>query len=168
METEHGKMSSLDQAECLRVLENSPIGHLGCFSHKEVYVVPITYVIDYPYIYSHSSNGKKIALMQKNPHVCLEVEEIHSLFEWKSVIAWGTFEQVKGEEATKAMRLLIQRVVKMNGEEHLSPLTVDFAAMLETAVIYRIHIKKITGRYEGNLQNFGLDANHERGTNDTF
>jgi hypothetical protein len=152
MEFEHGNINALDQNEMLRTLEQGKVGHLGCFSKNEVYVVPITYVFENPYIFSHSRDGKKIALMRKNPRVCVEVEEVHNVFEWKSVIAWGKFEELQDEFASRAMRLLIKKIVGSNKDLKMSPLAIDFAAMLESAVIYSIHVEKITGRFEGNFK----------------
>lgn len=37
---------------------------------------------------------KKIEMMRKNPKVCFEVDDIKNIFSWKSVIAWGTFEEI--------------------------------------------------------------------------
>lgn len=90
--------------------------------------------------------GKKIEMMRKNPHVCVQVEDVQNFFQWESVIAWGRFEELQGDEASMAMRNLIRKVNEDNNRR--SELEVDFAAQLEKAIIYRIKLEKVTGRYE--------------------
>lgn len=98
------------------------------------------------YIYSHSKPGHKVEMMRKNPKVCFQVEEVQDFFHWKSVVAWGTFEELKGDAATVAMRLLLSKFV--GSEKRRSELEIDFAAQLESAIIYRIKVEKSTGRFE--------------------
>lgn len=149
MDFDHGKIEYMDENETTMTLARGSLGHLGCFFGDEIYVVPITYVFENPYLYSHSKDGKKISMMRKNPRVCVEVEEVHALFDWKSVIAWGVFEELHGDEAAYGMRTLIKKIVAERADGKASELELDFDALFEDAVIYRIRIYKTTGRFEG-------------------
>lgn len=151
MRFDHGKIDFLEKTDVLETLERGNLGHLGCFWANEVYVVPITYVFENPYIYSHSKDGKKISMMRQNPHVCIEVEEIRDMFSWRSAIAWGEYEELRGDEATTGMRMLIKKITHEIANGKSSPLEMDFDALFEEAVIYRIRVNKLSGRFEGNL-----------------
>lgn len=151
MRFDHGKIDFLEKTDVLDTLESGSLGHLGCFLAGEIYVVPITYVFENPYIYSHSKDGKKISMMRRNPHVCVEVEEIHDMFSWRSAIAWGKYEELHGDEAAMAMRMLIRKITHEMANGKSSSLEMDFDALFEDAVIYRIHVSKLSGRFEGNL-----------------
>ena len=107
-------LGTLDQKQIDRVLSSGTVGRIGVHGEGRTYVVPTTYVFDGDSVYCHSAIGLKIRMMRANPDVCFEVEEIDDMANWRSVIAWGRYEELKGELAIAAMNLLVSR---------LSPLT---------------------------------------------
>lgn len=143
----HGETRPLPAEDMIRVLENQHLAHLGCSVGDDIYVVPISYAYEDGAFYSHSPEGQKIRMMRGNPNVCVQVEQVDGPFAWQSVIAWGTFEELKGETAAFGMRLLVRAFG--DGTSRTSPLQEDFATMLSRAVIYRIVIRRMTGRCEG-------------------
>lgn len=145
----HGEIRALSSEENIGILQKSVFGHMACSTNDETYLVPITYAFSDGYIYSHSKLGKKIEMMRVNPNVCIQVEEVKSFFDWKSVIAWGKFEELKEDEAAVGMRLLVQKIAEKDPNGHISSLELDLMSLLETAVIFRIKIEKATGRVEG-------------------
>jgi nitroimidazol reductase NimA-like FMN-containing flavoprotein (pyridoxamine 5'-phosphate oxidase superfamily) len=49
--------------------------------------------------------GRKVEMMRQNNEVCFEVDEIYDMSNWKSVVAWGAFEELKGShERQKALK----------------------------------------------------------------
>lgn len=148
MQPHHGEIKTLSTTEIMKLLEKSRYAHLACHNKDEVYLVPITMAFQDGYIYSHSGAGHKIDLMRQNPNVCVQAEEVSDFFHWKSVIAWGKFEELKGDEALQGMRWLIRKVVDKEPTQKKSDLELDMSALLETQIIYRIKIDKATGRYE--------------------
>jgi len=128
---------NLDRSDMIEVLEQGIVGHLGCVNHNEVYVVPITYAYAQGCVYSHSHPGKKIEMMRQSPHVCFQVEDIDNVTHWKSVIAWGEFEEVRGPDLGMAKELLLNKLADSMKENDLNALS--------DAIIYRIKISKITG-----------------------
>ncbi len=139
----------LSSKEASGLLAKKNLGHLGCSVGDEPYVVPVTYALEGDFIYSHSPEGKKIEIMRKNPNVCLQVEEAEGLFQWRSVIARGRFEELKGDPAAAGMRVLLNRL--RLEPKHISSLEMDFEAMLERSIIYRIKIERLTGRAAGGV-----------------
>ncbi|HEX7676010.1 MAG TPA: pyridoxamine 5'-phosphate oxidase family protein [Bdellovibrio sp.] len=146
MKPYHHNLQSLSTTEARALFEECSFGHLACHHQKELYLVPISYLYVDNTIYSHSAPGRKIDLMRKNPEVCVQVEKIEDFYHWKSAIAWGTFEELRDDEASRAMRMLI---MKMNQAVELgSSLALDMTAQIESAIIYKINVKSITGRFE--------------------
>lgn len=129
------------------------IGRLGCHSDGITYVVPITYAYDGTYIYGHTKEGMKIDMMRKNPKVCLEVDDMENMSNWRSVIAWGEFEElIKPEDREKAMNILWDRIMPfMTGETTVQHSMTDAHGKVIEAmqgVVYRVKLSKKTGRYE--------------------
>ncbi|MFN8791911.1 MAG: pyridoxamine 5'-phosphate oxidase family protein [Bdellovibrionales bacterium] len=149
MKPHHGEIKSLNSSESIKLLEQNRFGHLACHTKDDIYLVPIAYAFEDGCIYSHSKLGKKIEMMRKNPQVCIQVEEVENFYQWKSVIAWGRFEELIGDEAIIAMRRLIQKVAEKEDATKRSELEIDLSAQLESAIIFRIRIERSTGRYEG-------------------
>lgn len=88
-------------------------------------------------------------MLRANPNVCFEVDHMNSLTNWQSVIAWGRFEELQGDEAEHALELLIERLAPLLENETIQP-THGQAATADgrQAVIYRIALTKCTGRFE--------------------
>lgn len=148
MSTEHKNLKELSQAEIEQLLNAASVGHLGCHHRGETYVVPLTFVYEDGRIFSHSIEGKKLEMMRANPHVCLQVEDVRSLFDWRSAIVWGRFQELKGGvEAARGLRLLKMKVASMAGKD-VTPLEVELDAILSRAKIFCINIERMSGRAE--------------------
>lgn len=129
------------------------VGRIGCYSGNEVYVVPITYAYDGGYIYGHTREGKKIDMMRKNPNVCFQIDVVDNMSNWRSVISWGKFEELKDpDDREQAMHVLLDRINPiMTGETTVHHSMKDsFNKYTEAmqGVVYRIELHKKTGRYE--------------------
>ena len=88
---------NLTNEEIEDVLKRNSIGRIGCNDGRKTYVVPVNYVYDGKCIIVHSYDGMKIQMMRKNSGVCFEVDEIKSFTAWKSVIAWGEYQELTNE-----------------------------------------------------------------------
>lgn len=134
------------------LLISSVVGHLGCCTDNTPYVIPITYAYDGINIYSHAREGTKVDIMRKNPQVCLEVDQIDNLSNWRSVMVWGTFEELKAQEAESAMLLLKNRLSPLKISVYSKPLweitPKDARIKDNKEVLYRIRITRKTGRFE--------------------
>ena len=134
------------------VLSNNIVGHIGCHDMEETYVVPITYVYDGDSIIGHSAVGKKISMMRSNPRVCFQVNEMADMGNWKSVIAWGLYEELKGEEGTSAITKFVKKLAPLMPSETSRPThgfnLEKFNPQEMKSIIFRIRLGKKTGRYE--------------------
>jgi len=144
---------TLSNKQIIDVISGSVVGRLGCNADGKTYVVPISYAYDGDYIYGRTFEGMKLAMMRKNPNVCFQVDKMEDMSDWESVILWGTFEEITGEdERKKGLKILQSRILPNISSETLKftpewPFpTNDFNRI--DGIVFRIHIKEITGRCE--------------------
>jgi len=149
-------LGALTDLQIESLLKQQITGRIACHADGTTYIVPINYVYNAPYVYSHSANGKKIGMMRKNPEVCFEVDDIQSIFNWKSVVAWGRFEEVTDmDEKERLMQGIIHRIMPManqpaNHPSHgITENDSDVGEKIEL-IIYKINLDKKTGRFEKN------------------
>lgn len=147
-------LGKLEQPEIEALLSRQVIGRLGCHAQGTTYIVPVNYVYKNGVIYAHSGPGKKIEMMRKKPKVCFEVDDIKNIFSWKSVIAWGTFEEITDiAEQEQTMQLLIHRVMPLveHATDHpshgITANEYDIGDKIDL-IVYKIRIDKVTGRFE--------------------
>ena len=146
-----GKLSIQEIEE---VLKENVLGRIGCNDGTKNYVVPISYVYDGNHIMAHSLEGMKIEMMRKNPDVCFEVDMINDFADWKSVIAWGRFEELTDElERHNIMKLFVDRMLHLKiSETSATPEIVKERNHSHTKdvnpVIYRIQLTEKSGRFE--------------------
>lgn len=129
------------------------IGRIGCSVDGVTYVVPITYVYDGKNVYSHTKEGRKTAMMRQNPIVCFEVDHIHNMANWQSVISWGRYQELKGKAAEQALLTIANRVhpistsetsVPRHGlERPHEPVSPEFKL-----VVFKITLTESTGKFE--------------------
>jgi uncharacterized protein len=103
------RLGQLTQDEIDEVMRSQVIARVGCHGDGRTYVVPVAYAYDGGAIYVHSYEGLKLALMRKNPDVCLEIEDLRGPTDWRTVVAWGRYEELTGEAAERALALLMTR-----------------------------------------------------------
>ena len=128
------------------LLLSEVIARIGCVSDGRVYVVPVSYAYDGTYIWGHSMDGAKLRAMRANPQVCVEVEHVDDMSNWRSAIAWGTFEECEGEDWDTGLTVLVERIMPLlKFPPHQSP--PDLSA-LRRGSVYRIRLADKTGRYE--------------------
>lgn len=147
-------LGELNDNQIDHVLYREVIGRVGCYADHKIYVVPITYAFDGQYIYAHSQEGLKIDMMRKNPNVCFEVDAMENMANWRSVIVWGEYEELKTEEQKRAgMKLLTDRFLPMMISATLKPWHGHPPEIVEKgthAIVFRINVHEKTGRFEKN------------------
>jgi len=147
-----GKLTN-EQIE--EVLKENVLGRIGCCNGRKTYVVPVNYVFDGKFIIAHSLEGMKVQIMRNNPNVCFEVDEMKNFSNWRSVIAWGVYQELTDErDRYYAMKLFVDRMLYMKISRTAIPHDMPEtgvqvrSARNFTSVIYRIVLNELTGRYE--------------------
>jgi nitroimidazol reductase NimA-like FMN-containing flavoprotein (pyridoxamine 5'-phosphate oxidase superfamily) len=146
-------LGKLSLPEIEKLLQKEVVGRLGCSDGKQVYVVPISYYYDGEYVYCHTHEGLKVDIMRRQPKVCFEVDRLHNMGNWQSVIAHGSFQELTDPALrSQALQKLHERVLPMVSSEttHLSPdwpfLPVELNKI--QGVTFRIRLEEKTGRFE--------------------
>ncbi|RYY31411.1 MAG: pyridoxamine 5'-phosphate oxidase family protein [Chitinophagaceae bacterium] len=146
-------VGELSESEIESVLAGSILGRIGCHYDGTTYIVPISYAYDNGVVYALTKEGLKLSIMRKNPEVCFEVESQQNMANWQSVIAWGTFSELKGSEQRKiALDSLTSRILPLESSQttHLYPdwpFRPDNLNEIE-GVVFQIALHKKTGRFE--------------------
>jgi nitroimidazol reductase NimA-like FMN-containing flavoprotein (pyridoxamine 5'-phosphate oxidase superfamily) len=146
----YGELSATQIETLLRA---EVTAHLGCFDGNRPYVVPISYLYDRTYVYGFTREGMKLRAMRAHPLVCVQVERVDGITNWRSVVAWGTFEELAGAEAEEARQRLVSHFTPLLGgasvqRTHGMEQWGSHAATWRDAVLYRIALTTKTGRYE--------------------
>jgi len=146
-------LGELTTAQINSILSSQAIGRLACTDGKRPYIVPVTYAYDGSYIYGQTNDGKKLQVLRKNKNVCFEVDRMTDMRNWQSVVAYGSFEELKDKDLEKARELLFNRVFPLmtsgtvHSHEHEMTAELDDSNRVKY-MMYRIKIEKITGRFE--------------------
>ena len=146
-------LGELNTEQINSILSSQAIGRLACTDGKRPYIVPVTYAYDGAYIYGQTNDGKKLKILRKNKNVCFEVDRMTDMRNWQSVVAYGSFEELKGKELEKAREMLFSRVFPLmtsssiHSHEHEMTIELDDSTRVKY-VMYRIKIEEISGRFE--------------------
>jgi nitroimidazol reductase NimA-like FMN-containing flavoprotein (pyridoxamine 5'-phosphate oxidase superfamily) len=147
-------LGKLNDAQIDQILHAQLIGRIGSCTNDKMYVVPVTYAFHRGYIYAHSKEGMKVQMMRKNPNVCFQVDAMENMSNWRSVIVWGEYEELKTEKEQEAgMKIMMDRLAPFITSESIKaahnfshpPEVVEKGSK---AVVYRIRIFEKTGRFE--------------------
>lgn len=159
----------LDPIHCEILLKTEHVGRLACHAGGKTYVVPVTYVFDRGAIYGHTNPGLKVEMLRSNPAVCFEVDHLDNMANWRSVVAWGTFEELSGTAKAEALDILFQRLTPVIrsqtslptkgaipddlSKEEIKEKSTDTAMHdmkihPKKGIVYRINLTEMTGRFE--------------------
>lgn len=132
-------IGKLTNEQALNILSAGRLGRLGCIADGEAYVVPINYFFDGENIYIHSLAGKKTDALRNHPRACLQVDEIEDPYHWRSVIAYGTYEEIRDEkEREHILADLFQRL------PHLTPVESKMAKGVSQTIVFRLKVDSMT------------------------
>lgn len=135
------------------VLTKQIIGRIGCHADNVTYVVPTSYAYYNNTIYCHTYEGMKVRMMKQNPQVCFEVDVLENLSSWKSVIAWGEFEEIiKQDNRKAAVQILLNRTLPFLSSKTMQlgkdwPFKENNPEDID-GILFKIELKNKTGRYE--------------------
>lgn len=148
-------ISNLTAEMINEVLESKYIGRIGCSENGRTYVVPITYYYDKSHnsILGVTTEGMKVKMLRKNPEVCFEVEEIENMTNWRTVIAWGKYEELSGSDAKRALHVFVEGIKSLiHANKDSSPAFLkDFSSVdsfNHHTIIFRIPLSEKTGKSE--------------------
>ena len=146
-------VGELNETEINNILSNQAVGRIACTDGKHPYIVPAIYGYDGKYIYGQTNDGEKLKILRKNPNVCFETDRMTNLGNWQSVLIFGSFEELEAKKADSAREILFGHIFpqmtssRVHTFGHEEPMIVNDSTGINS-VVYRIKIKKMTGRFE--------------------
>jgi len=133
----------------LDLVNHISLGRIACAHDTQPYVTPFSYVYHESYIYSFATIGKRVEWMRSNPRVCVEVDDIISREEWRSVVIFGRFQELYETRELPDLRKfaheLLSKAVRWWEPGFVKTLHWGEERRLE-AIYFRISIDEITGR----------------------
>jgi nitroimidazol reductase NimA-like FMN-containing flavoprotein (pyridoxamine 5'-phosphate oxidase superfamily) len=139
-------MKMLSNEEGRQLLQTARVARLGCVVNGEPYVVPVNYHLDGDYLYSHSLPGLKISGLREDPRACLQLDEIQDDLRWRSVIAFGRYEEItKPNERAEVLTKLLRKFPMLTPVE--SAITIDGYSL--QGIVFKIKIERLTAVSEG-------------------
>lgn len=140
---------TMSEDEIDALVREEVVARIGCHADGVTYVVPVAYAFHEGALYGFSHEGRKLDMMRRNPRVCVEIDAVEHLGAWRSVIAWGWFEELNGEDAEAGATLAAQRLGGLVSDPASRKRLEDALRREPAPVIYRIRISERTGRVEG-------------------
>jgi uncharacterized protein len=137
-----GTPRELTRAEIEEFLRGQRIARLGCHADGATYVVPLIYAYENGEVVAVTTEGRKTAMLRENPRVCVEVDEYDAdgRGSWRSVIAYGTYEELAGHAVESALSLLRERFARAAGR------AAEPRALGENVVVLRVTLDEMSGR----------------------
>jgi nitroimidazol reductase NimA-like FMN-containing flavoprotein (pyridoxamine 5'-phosphate oxidase superfamily) len=132
----------LSRAEIDEFLRGQRIARLGCHAGGVTYIVPLIYAYDEDAVVAVTTEGRKTAMLRENPRVCVEVDsyDVDGRGSWRSVIAYGTYEELACDAIEPALSLLRERFARAAGR------AAEPRESGENVVVLRITLDEISGR----------------------
>jgi nitroimidazol reductase NimA-like FMN-containing flavoprotein (pyridoxamine 5'-phosphate oxidase superfamily) len=135
----------LSREETSSLLKRVNFGHLGVCKDDRPYVVPIHFAYAGPEILFFTTEGMKTEIIDANPTVCLQVEDIRAREDWESVMITGTAHRLTSEDEIESAMKLIKKI-----NPRLSPAWsirwMDDWIRSNVEVVYRISPDTVSGR----------------------
>ena len=139
-------ITTLNDKQVRELLQSARVGRLGCIANGEPYITPINYSFEDDCIYSHSLAGQKITALRNNPRACVQVDRVESDLRWRSVLAFGNFEEiVKPSERKEILNKLLKQFPMLTPVESA---IAEYATSAEV-IVFRIKVDRVSGVSEG-------------------
>ena len=135
-------MRALSAEEIEDFLRGQRIARLGCHAGGETYVVPVIYAYGDGAVVTVTQEGRKVEMLRQNPRVCVEIDEYDTdgRGSWRSVIAYGSAEELSGDDIETALALLRERFARTAGRE------AEPRPLSPGVVVLRIRLDEVSGR----------------------
>ena len=136
------QFSELSDRSARALLARNHVGRIAFSFRDRVDIQPIHYVYDNEWLVGRTGVGSKLVKLAHNPWCAFEVDEVHGLFHWDSVVVHGSFTlldpKVGSSDLYSRALELLQRFI---------PGTMsDRDPVPEREILFAIHLDDIRGR----------------------
>jgi len=136
----------MNDREIETMVKRVSYAHLACSRNDQPYVIPVHYSYQKPDFLFYTTAGMKTEIIDANPKVCLQIEEVVDNSDWRSIIVFGEAERIEDRGAREAAVESI-REVNPTLTPAISIRWVDNWIRENVEVIYRIKPTQTTGRF---------------------
>ena len=141
--TDHSpRITDLSERSARALLARNHVGRLAFAFKDRVDIQPIHYVYDEEWLLGRTGIGSKLVKLAHNPWCAFEVDEVHGLFHWDSVVVHGSFSMLDPQVGSTD---LYHRAVELLQRFIPGTMTQDDPAP-DRAIPFAIHIDEIRGR----------------------
>jgi len=138
------------------ILKEAHVCRIALCDNNKPYIVPMNFVFKDNYLYLHSATeGRKIAILNKNKNICFEVDIKNKLVtsetacNWRmryySVIGSGKAKFIEDKNGKKK---ILNNLIQKYSENYLKTIKYSESALNKTAVI-EVEITGLTGKKSG-------------------
>ena len=141
-EAGRGVAREMSAGEIAGFLGAQRIARLGCHAGGVTYVVPLIYAYEDGAVVAVTTEGRKTAMLRENPRVCVEIDEYDAdgKGSWRSVIAYGNYEELAGDAIEPALELLRERFARTAGR------AAEPRQLGPNVVVLRVRLDEVSGR----------------------
>lgn len=142
-------MHDLTFDECIELLIEEQVAHVGVVTERGPYVTPVSYVFAGDRLAFRTRPGERLQALEADPRVCVEVSRYNThTGDWKSVVARGTATRTTDDREIQAVTEgLIEKYRPAIG----SLLAVGATPPLGGEVIVTVELEEVTGRSSGSF-----------------
>jgi nitroimidazol reductase NimA-like FMN-containing flavoprotein (pyridoxamine 5'-phosphate oxidase superfamily) len=134
--------TTLESAESRALLARHRVGRIAYALHERIDIEPVHYVVDGDWLFGRTSVGTKLATLAHNPWCAFEVDEVHALFDWSSVVVKGNFYLLDPEASSPGLYArALERLMTLIPET-FSP----GDPVPQRTILFGIYVQELTGR----------------------
>jgi nitroimidazol reductase NimA-like FMN-containing flavoprotein (pyridoxamine 5'-phosphate oxidase superfamily) len=134
--------TDLREPDARALLARNHVGRLAFSYRDRVDIQPIHYVYDDQWLFGRTSVGSKLVKLAHHPWCALEVDEVHGLFHWDSVVIHGSFTLL--DPKLGSSDLYGRAVGRL--QQFISGTFTDDDPAPERVIPFAVHIDELRGR----------------------
>jgi nitroimidazol reductase NimA-like FMN-containing flavoprotein (pyridoxamine 5'-phosphate oxidase superfamily) len=142
-------IQNMSKEMSVNLLKGTHLGRVACVRGSQPYVTPFSFAHHGSSLYSFANVGKRIEWMRANPLVCVEVEDIVTRSEWRTVVIFGQYQELPDTPQFGEARVLAHNLLSATA----SWWEPSFAKFLNRGtehasepIYFRISIDEMSGR----------------------
>ena len=134
--------SELSERSARALLARNHVGRIAYSFRDQVDIQPIHYVYDETWLIGRTGIGTKLLKLSHRPWCAFEVDEVHGLFHWDSVVVRGSFNILDPEIGSSD--LYHRAIDKL--QRFIPGTFSDRDPVPERVILFAIHIDELHGR----------------------
>ena len=141
------EIKSMPRPAIDKLLTRIKYGHLGCSENNHPYVVPIHFGYESGFVFIFTTKGRKSEMIDANPEVCLQVEEVVDDQNWQSVMIVGDAVRITDDnERERALKSILAANPSLTPALNIRWMDPWVQEVRDVEMIYRVTPTTISGR----------------------